>query len=269
MGSPDWTFVAHERDPTGLTSWLFDDLHDEPTGSLLAGPTFDRAMTVRKRIRESAQALLGAGTMAALGVLALGPDLFEATRHLHSIEPMLTGHARIEDLEIPESCFARVSDIYAHLPTLYRTTVERGLQNVLELGTRTGESTVVLLAATREISGHVTSVDVAPCPEAKRKVEQAGLAGHWTFILSDDLALDWNRSIDHLFIDTSHEYLRTKRELGKFEPFVRRGGVISLHDTTSHIDVWRSVTEYFEGRKDVRIFRFLHNNGLAIIEKLG
>lgn len=207
--------------------------------------------------------------MAALGVLAVGPDLFEVTRHLQYIEPMMTGHARTVDLEIPVSYFARVSDIYAHLPTLYRTTVERGLQDVLELGTRTGESTVVFLAATRETSGHVTSVDIAPCPEAKRKVEEAGLAGHWTFILSDDLALDWTRSIDHLFIDTSHEYTHTKQELEKFEPFVRKGGVISLHDTTSHIDVWRSVTEYFEGRKDVRIFRFLHNNGLAMIEKMG
>jgi predicted O-methyltransferase YrrM len=151
---------------------------------------------------------------------------------------------------------------------LYDLTVDGAFRNVLELGTRTGESTVVLLAAVRETSGHVTSVDIQACPETRQRVEEEQLAGHWTFIQSDDLLLDWKEPIDHLFIDTSHEHTHTKLELEKYEPLVRQGGAISLHDTTSHPGVWRALSEYFEGRKDVRIRRFLHNNGLTVVHKV-
>jgi predicted O-methyltransferase YrrM len=200
--------------------------------------------------------------------LAIGFDAYQVTQQLRFIEPLMTAEIRINDLKSPEPYFTRVSDIYAHLPTLYYLTVDKAFRDVLELGTRTGESTIVLLAAVRETSGHVTSIDMQTCPETRRRVQEEDLANYWTFIQSDDLSLDWKAPIDHLFIDTSHEYLHTKQELEKFEPLVRSGGAITLHDTTSHLEVWRAISEYFEGRKDVRIRRFLHNNGLAVIEKL-
>jgi len=82
-----------------------------------------------------------------------------------------------------------------------------------------------------------------------------------------DLALDWTEPIDHLFIDTSHRYAPTTEELRKYEPFVVPGGVMTLHDTTSYPAVWRAVEEVVGGRSDLRVFRYYHNNGLAVIEK--
>jgi len=70
-----------------------------------------------------------------------------------------------------------------------------------------------------------------------------------------------------LFIDTSHRYAPTTEELRKYEPFVVPGGVMTLHDTTSYPAVWRAVEEVVGGRSDLRVFRYYHNNGLAVIEK--
>jgi predicted O-methyltransferase YrrM len=138
---------------------------------------------------------------------------------------------------------------------------------VLELGTRDGDATLALLLAARDVGGHVTSVDIEPCPVAAARVEEAGLREYWRFIQMDDLAVSWDGPIDHLFIDTSHGYRHTLEELRKYEPHVVQGGALSLHDTTTYPAVWRAIEEYFRSRSDVRVFRYVHNNGLAVIEK--
>jgi len=52
----------------------------------------------------------------------------------------------------------------------------------------------------------------------------------------DDLQFGrtWSRSIDLLFIDTSHAYSHTLEELELFGQHVRERGFICLHDTVSH-----------------------------------
>ncbi|HWM51907.1 MAG TPA: class I SAM-dependent methyltransferase [Thermoplasmata archaeon] len=209
------------------------------------------------------------GLMSAMEAFVLGPEQFRAFRSMPAVEPMLLFPQEAEATSVLGRVFTHPSDIYAHLPTLYRITLEGPRPRVLELGTRSGESTLALLLAAKEIDGHVTSVDVNPCPEAESRVAEAGLAALWTFVMQGDLDLDWKDPIDHLFVDTSHRYGHTLEELRKYEPFVVSGGVISLHDTTAHPPVWRAVEEYFRGRKDVRIFRYYHNNGFTVIEKSG
>lgn len=213
------------------------------------------------------EALESNGVRAALQALLLGPEHFGALQRIGKIEPLLLQPIKRTEPQSAEQLFVRCSDIYAHLPTLYRLTVDGGRKRALELGTRDGDATIALLLGMREIGGRLTSVDVEPCPIARARVNAAGLQGMWTFIQKDDLALEWTEPIDHLFIDTSHRYGPTLEELRKYEPFVVPGGVISLHDTTSYPDVWRASEEYFRGRSDVRSFRYYHNNGLAVIEK--
>jgi len=60
------------------------------------------------------------------------------------------------------------TDICEHLAMLYMISVEFNLKNALELGVGTGESTVALLEAAAKIGGHVWSIDVDPCLEAKK-----------------------------------------------------------------------------------------------------
>lgn len=222
---------------------------------------------LRARMSSALQALEAFGIVSALQALLLGPAHFQALQRIWHIEPLLFRPIESDSIPDLERTFARPSDIYAHLPTLYWLTVDAGRKRILELGTRDGDSTVALLLAAREIDGQVTSVDIAPCPVAHARVEAGGLQDRWTFLQRDDLALEWTAPIDHLFIDTTHEFAQTLNELRKYEPFVAPGGAISMHDTTSCPTVWRAVDQYFRGRRDVRIFRYYHNNGLAVIEK--
>ena len=231
-------------------------------------PEAPQGLRVRARAISGLGALESLGVRAAVQAVLLGPERFDALRRIDYVEPLLLRRS-IETEEVPalERVFARCSDIYAHLPTLYRLTVDGKRKRTLELGTRDGDSTIALLLAAREIGGTLTSVDLEPCPIATARVDGAGLRDLWTFVQQDDLGLDWDRPIDHLFVDTSHRYSHTIDELRKYEPFVVSGGVISLHDTTTFPAVWHAIEEYFRGRRDVRIFRYFHNNGLTLVEK--
>ena len=162
-----------------------------------------------------------------------------------------------------------VTDIHEHLATLHMFTVEHDFRGVLELGTSMGESTIALLLAVRRIGGHVTSIDMNPCLEARQAVERLGLSVNWTFKQGDDLQVEWREPIDLLLIDTSHKYEHTLKELEKFEPHVREGGMILMHDIVSFPEVNNAMTQYVKGRNDLRPYRYLNNNGLGIIFKGG
>jgi len=167
-----------------------------------------------------------------------------------------------------ESQMIQPTDINEHLQTLHMLSVELNLKNILELGTRNGESTISLLFAAKELDGKMTSVDIDPCNEAKDKVRKLGLDPYWNFIQADDLKLNWESQIDHLFIDTSHTYEHTMAELKKFEPYVRKGGLITLHDIITHPPVLTAINDFISTRKDVRFYKFFHNNGLGVMRKI-
>lgn len=167
-----------------------------------------------------------------------------------------------------EFSMTQPTDIHEHLQTLHMLTVELNLKKILELGTRTGESTIALLLATKNLGGKMTSVDLDSCDEAKKKVKSLGLDSYWNFIQTDDLTLDWNETIDHLFIDTSHAYEHTMLEFQKIEPFVRKGGLITLHDIISCPPVLKAINDFISKRDDIRLYKFFNNNGLAVLRKI-
>lgn len=167
-----------------------------------------------------------------------------------------------------ENQMVQPTDIHEHLQTLYLLNIEFNLKNILELGTRTGESTITLLLATKELGGTMTSVDIDPCLEAKDKIKKMNLEKYWNFIQTDDLSLTWEKEIDHLFIDTSHTYDQTLAELRKFEPFVKKGGLISLHDIMSCPPVLDAINHFLTEKDNFRLYKFFHNNGLAILRKI-
>lgn len=159
------------------------------------------------------------------------------------------------------------TDINQHLTTLYMLAVEFNAKSILELGVRGGESTIALLEAAKEIGGSVTSIDIDPCPTAKERVREYGFDSYWTFILGDDRSLDWNRPINLLFIDTTHEYELTLQELRKYEPFVARKGIIIVHDTVTFPDCEKALETYMQGRIDLKAYRYFNNNGLTVVFK--
>ena len=171
---------------------------------------------------------------------------------------------------ILENCYVQVSDVYAHLPTIYMTIVDGKLKRILELGTGEAKITMVLLLAAKEIGGEVVSVDIPDSvhiENVKDKIEKSGLSNLCTLIYINDLNLFWNNSIDCLIMDTIHTFDHTLDELRKYEPYVEKGGVIVVHDTTSYNGVWNAIKYYFRD-KNVKIKRWWHNNGLVIVTKL-
>ena len=119
------------------------------------------------------------------------------------------------------------SDIYLHLPRMVELVEQLNAKHVIELGTRTGVSTIAWLYGLEQTGGHLTSVDLDARPNI-------GDWPHWTFIQGDDVepaVVSQLEPADIVFIDTSHLYRHTLRELHTYRWLVKPGGVICLHDT--------------------------------------
>lgn len=197
-----------------------------------------------------------------LQYLVLGKEKYEILQNLknHSCTSGIKPSSPLESrMIIP-------TDIHEHLSTLYMLTVEFNLKKILELGTRTGESTVALLEAAKKIGGNVTSIDIDSCLDAKKLVTSVHLEDCWNFIQGDDLAVKWDGEIDHLFIDTSHTYEQTIAELTKFVPFVKPGGIVTLHDIISCPEVLSAINDYLRDKKNIKFYKFFNNNGLGILK---
>ncbi len=118
------------------------------------------------------------------------------------------------------------SDVVGHLQFLYETVVEQNAQVVVELGARSGNSTVALLAGVEVTGGLLYSVDI----ETPQWPLEVWDHPQITFLKGDDLALREQvpNEIDVLYIDTSHTELQTLAELRLYGPSAK---VILMHDT--------------------------------------
>lgn len=122
---------------------------------------------------------------------------------------------------------AEPSDINEHLTTFVGLVDELQAEHVIELGTRTGVSTIAWLHALTATGGRLTSIDINERPDI-------GEYDHWTFVQGDDLDPRIVADLDPaeiVFIDTSHLYEHTVAELNVYRWLVKPGGMIVLHDT--------------------------------------
>lgn len=192
---------------------------------------------------------------------------------IFGIGPYMT----LNEYKIAKTCFTpnnpyekrmiTYSDTWQHIPTLYLLCSLKKPQVVLELGCRTGNTTLPLLYAVSKYGGHVHSIDIEVWPEIKDFLrDNQELQKFWTFIESDDISIEWKERIDFLYIDTSHTYDHTLKELQKYEPLVNSGGVIVFHDIFE-IDVSNAIEKYFGERKDYQYIRYFNNNSLGIVLK--
>ncbi len=116
------------------------------------------------------------------------------------------------------------SDINEHLELLYQIGVECNATKIPELGARRGNSTCALVIEAAETGGQVIRKgdDYACDAPTKFLIEtssvisdELGLEDFWTLVVKDDLdfAKEHHDEIDLFFIDTSHSYEQTKKEL--------------------------------------------------------
>lgn len=118
-----------------------------------------------------------------------------------------------------------------HVLTVWAMAMQIHAKSILELGVRTGNTTLPFLLAAKELGGHVDSVDLNPttfnCPDDLRP--------YWTFFEND--AIKWledraasGARYDLIYIDDWHSYPHVKRELEIIEPMITPSSIILLHD---------------------------------------
>jgi len=122
-------------------------------------------------------------------------------------------------------------DTDRHLLALYGMAMQLHAKHILELGVRTGNTTLPFLCAAADLGGVVHSVDLDPTSFQV----PSDLKLYWRFFQSD--AHEWlERNIrrpgqyDLIYIDDWHSYPHVKRELELLAPICTPSTVILLHD---------------------------------------
>lgn len=142
---------------------------------------------------------------------------------------------------------------------------EGQLKVILEIGTGRGTSTNAMLYGLhdRKQGGgcHLYTVDIKRCGVSRDEK----LKSLWTFIRADSKIMEWDKEIDILLIDGDHSYGGVKADYEKYEPFVRRGGLILMHDVSRHA----GVKDFFDNEiKYPKVSLPLSRAGMGIINKI-
>jgi len=118
-----------------------------------------------------------------------------------------------------------------HVLTCFSMAMQIHAKKILELGVRTGNTTLPFLCAAKELGGMVHSVDLDAttfqCPDDLRV--------YWKFFQSDTIAwLEQQRNqgaqYDLIYIDDWHAYDHVRRELEIIDSMVTPSSIILLHD---------------------------------------
>ena len=136
--------------------------------------------------------------------------------------------------EVEEKAKVR-TDTASHLRTLFLETVESRPKLIVELGVKHGFSTFALSRAAIVTGARLVSLDI-------RDHSTSSDWEDWIFVQMDDIDFakqfpTWclerkiEPAIDVLFVDTSHTYEHTKKEIAAFFPLLSASAKVMFHDT--------------------------------------
>ena len=151
---------------------------------------------------------------------------------------------------------------------LYRLICMFKPHDILETGTYRGLSTCFLAAAVRDSggAGTVTTIDPWQMPHLWDGTELAPYI-RWLAERSDQVNFG-DRRFDLLLIDSEHTYRTSAGELSNFEPLVRPGGYILMHDSLLHDGVGYAASKlYQDSRFEVITFDTPRRLQFATISK--
>ena len=163
--------------------------------------------------------------------------LYNALRRAAFPQPLLASGSK--ELDEIRQFAATPSDIDEHLERMFTETLLLRPKLIVELGVRGGASTFVFERAAALCSATLVSVDIDDCSAVSHYAR-------WHFVRGDDVAFaarfqDFCRgrniaaSIDLLFIDTSHYYEHTVREIQSWFPLLSPAAKVMFHDTNMGI----------------------------------
>ena len=138
--------------------------------------------------------------------------------------------------EILQYSNSQDTDISSHLPTIFAHCVMKQPKIIIEVGVRSGESTVSFKKAAEYSGAKLIGVDIdikSADVYAQLKIKNA----EFRTMNDVDFADWWHASeykgskADIIFIDTSHLYEHTVQELEVFVPLLADDGLLVFHDT--------------------------------------
>jgi len=137
---------------------------------------------------------------------------------------------------------------------------------VVDLGVGQGYSTFVF--ANPNI-GHVYGIDWFEMPlilDVLEAYKEDNEINNLTFIKGDisDIVKTWDKPIDILHIDGTHDYGAVKRDFNSWSTFVRDTGVILMHDTVSYL---HHVGKLFAEIGGYHKLNFKNSEGLGVLTK--
>lgn len=126
---------------------------------------------------------------------------------------------------------------------------------IVEIGSFQGRSTVSFGLGCLGSNKHIYAIDLFEGDndmygsgdfqdQFMRNIRSCGVESHVTPIKQHSLkvAATWDKPIDVLFIDGSHEYEDVKADFDAFYPHVKKGGIIAFHDIKGK---WDGVIRYW------------------------
>ena len=123
----------------------------------------------------------------------------------------------------------RDTDISDHLEAIYINSLKLNPKLIIELGVREGQSSRVFNFVNKKLNSRVIGIDIDYCDYS--------YVYNGSFYRIDDIEFGKNYSsyvnspIDILFIDTSHLYDHTKKEIDTFFPLLSNKALVIFHDT--------------------------------------
>lgn len=141
----------------------------------------------------------------------------------------------LESLEIYKEILSysnqQDTDISSHLPALFVLSILQNPQVIIEAGVRGGESTIPLYKAAQFCNAKLIGLDIDPnCKAAYSRLNNAQF-----YCMNDvDFPKIYPQNeikVDIVFIDTSHTYEQTRKEIACFVPLLNDGGALMFHDS--------------------------------------
>lgn len=135
------------------------------------------------------------------------------------------------------------------------------LTNILEVGVWRGATSEHL----NEVANYFLGIDIVTDQIISKEIKNKTIKGDSIEVMQ---TLKSNY-FDLVFIDTTHEYERTKLEFKEAERLINQNGYIALHDSISHKGVTKWVDEIKHNKGfEVMTFETPNKNGLTIIKYL-
>lgn len=175
-----------------------------------------------------------------------------------------TNVTEAELLAIPQ----KTPDYIFHKQMMFESILWVNAQRALETGTDLGDSARIFATALRKTGGSLITMDI-------KAPEDAGWLKEYPNVqvaIGDTTAVPWTTEIDFLFLDDHVKGMDTHKhivmELEKFGRWVRKGGLILIHDTM-HLDFGAGLVKgirEFCAKYGLRWMEDPQQHGMAVIE---